>query len=271
MNPKYYYAYGFTWSAHPLDDLGVGVDSRYELEPVCCGAVAAVASQVGLDRFDPSKLEQGTANLPWLSEVAIAHNRIVCQLAQSGAVLPLRLGTLFESRSSLESKVAQCKDRIAAFLEDLGDRREWAVKTYLNEELAEQAGLDSRAGSQGSQPQPDAAPAPTGVGTQYLVARRQQVDRRRQIHAAAQRQLSILEGQLHSLADCWCRLPALSAALTGRPEKMIGNTALLLQGCSQHPFQITCARLRDEFAPQGLILEVSGPWPPYHFCPVLDP
>jgi hypothetical protein len=270
MNHKYYYAYAFTWSDHPLNDCGDGVDSRYEIEPVCCGEVAAVASRVGFDRFDPSKLEQGTADLPWLSEVAVAHNRIVCAIAQCGALLPLRLGTLFESRSSLESKVVQCKDRVAAFLEGLGDRREWAVKTYLDEDLAEQAWSDSRPDGRNSQPQPDATQAPAGVGTQYLVARRQQVERRRQIHAAAQRQISILEGRLQSLADCWCRLPPLSAALTGRPEKMIGNAAFLLQGCVQHPFQTACERLRDESAPQGLILEVSGPWPPYHFCPALD-
>ena len=60
------------------------------------------------------------------------------------------------------------------------------------------------------------------------------------------------------------------AALTGRPEKMIGNTALLLQSRFQPAFQTACQRLRDEFAPQGLIVDVSGPWPPYHFCPALD-
>ena len=28
--------------------------------------------------------------------------------------------------------------------------------------------------------------------------------------------------------------------------------------------------LRATAASQGLILEISGPWPPYHFCPALD-
>jgi hypothetical protein len=230
-----------------------------------------------LDRFDPSKLEQAAANLPWLSEVAVAHNRIVCEAARRGAVLPLRLGTLFESRSSLESKIAQCKGRVATFLEELGDRREWAVKTYLDERLAEQATAARATGFASvllrpalAEPVAPNAESAMGVGIQYLIARRQQVDRCRQTHAAAHRQVSILESQLYSLADGWCRLPGLSTALTDRPEKMIGHAALLLRGRSERPFQIACERLRFEYAPQGLIVEASGPWPPYHFCPVLE-
>ena len=165
-----------------------------------------MASRVGFDRFDPSKLEEGTASVPWLSEVATKHNQFVCDLAECGPVLPLRLGTLFKSQSSLEAKVAQCNDRMFTFLHDLGDRREWAVKTYLDEALAETRLFDRRGVPTGIAAPPNATPTPAGMGTQYLAARRQHIDRRRQINAAARRQLATAEAQLLSLADCWCRL-----------------------------------------------------------------
>ena len=52
---------------------------------------------------------------------------------------------------------------------------------------------------------------------------------------------------------------------------MIGNSAFLLQACVQEQFAVTCQRLGSELGADGLILEVSGPWPAYHFCPTLDP
>jgi hypothetical protein len=51
---------------------------------------------------------------------------------------------------------------------------------------------------------------------------------------------------------------------------MVWNAAFLLSRSARDAFQAACGRLRSEWAPQGVILESSGPWPPYHFCPPLD-
>ena len=60
-------------------------------------------------------------------------------------------------------------------------------------------------------------------------------------------------------------------ALLNRPQKMVGNGAYLLARSGEGPFQTACGQLQLELAQKGLILETSGPWPAYHFCPTLDP
>jgi hypothetical protein len=260
-----YYLYALALPDCTAEELGQGVDPRYAVELLPGGELIAVMSRVGLDEFDPAKLEQGTADVEWLGKVAFEHNRIVCQVATQHPVVPLRLGALFQTESSLRAKVSQCEDRVVEFLRNLGDRREWAVKTYLDETLAEHVLFESEEPNR----QPETAIALAGMGARYLASRRQQVDRRRLLQVVANRRVQEVEVNLHAMTDCWCNLRLLPSTLTGRNEKMVGNAALLLHGCRRHVFQTTCQQLHEQLAPAGVLLEVSGPWPPYHFCPAL--
>jgi hypothetical protein len=218
-----------------------------------CGQVAGVTSRVGLDRFDVAKLQAGNTDLKWLSEVAVRHHEIVANVAQDRPVLPLRMGTLFESRASLLGKLAHYEVPVADFLRRLGDGQEWAVKVYLGGKRAED-------------PLP---PKSFSSGAQYLAGKRQLAQRRQETQVAARRALPTLEARLQTLADAWQRLRPLPAALTGRAERMTYHGAFLLTRSGRQAFCAACEDFGRRLAPEGLILEVSGPWPPYHFCPAL--
>ena len=267
---KHYYLYAMTWADCPWPDSGPGVDPRFAVELVPCAQLAAVASRVGLDQFDLTKLEDGTADIRQLTEVAVRHNEIVSLVAKDRPVLPARLGTLFQSRPSLAAKLASCEEGVASFLRRLGDRKEWAVKVYLDEDAAEGALAESPPGDDPSAKQFDGSGSCAGEGAQYLAARRLQKDRRRCVQSTVGREVSAIDAHMRSFTDSWHRLPPLPGALTGRPEKMVWNGALLLPSASLRPFLTDCERLRSDLAPKGLILEVTGPWPPYHFCPSLE-
>jgi hypothetical protein len=58
--------------------------------------------------------------------------------------------------------------------------------------------------------------------------------------------------------------------LTGRPEKMLWNAAFLLPRSASERWLALVEEMRGVAASKGLLLEVSGPWPPYHFCPTLE-
>ena len=131
---QYDYLYAVTWAGVEPEGLGAGVDPRFPVEMVSCGQVAGVVSRVGLDQFRPEKLQAGSADIAWLSEVALRHNAIVDALASRAATLPMRLGTLFQSRDSLLAKLVQCEAEAVEFLERLADRQEWAVKVFLIED-----------------------------------------------------------------------------------------------------------------------------------------
>ncbi len=264
------YLYGIAWANCPLPPLGAGVDARFPVESAQSGRLVALASRVGLDRFDLAKLQAGTTDVPWLRDVAVRHSAILTEAAKCGPLLPLRLGVVFHSRDSLLDKVAHHEGRVAEFLQSLGDRHEWAVKVYLDEVLAERELLD--AGFHAGEPsdQPDRAGAARGQGALYLQARQRQKARGQQLQPLVRRELLTLEKSLQGLADAWRQLPTLPRALLSRAEKMVANGAYLLARSGETSFQTACGHLRQDLAPKGLILETSGPWPAYHFCPTLD-
>ena len=110
-----HYVYALTYAGCPPVDFGPGVDPRYGVEILPGGRIAAAASVVGLDQFDLTKIQEGTADVAWLSRVALRHNEIVQRLAEGGPVLPLRLATLFRGEPSLMEKLRGAKRRWPPF------------------------------------------------------------------------------------------------------------------------------------------------------------
>jgi len=268
---EHIYLYGITWATSSLSGPTRGLDPRYPVALIFFGQLAALASLVGLDNFDPSKLQEGTTDVKWLAEVAVRHNEILSDLARRWPVLPLRLGTLFESRASLLAKMAQYEDWAADFLRRLGDRREWAVKVYLDEARAKEGLLPVSSSAPHEVEHGILSETAAGKGTHYLDAQRQRGQRRREIQAAVRRELSLVESRLQEFADSWRQLLPLPSALADRREKMIWNGAFLLSEARRPPFQAACEDLQRDLEPKGLILARSGPWPPYHFCPLPPP
>ena len=84
MSNEHYYQYAFSQTDCRVRDAGPGVDPRFEIELVCSGPIAAVASRVGLDQFDVEKLQGKTAeDVSWLNQVAVRHNDIIRKAAQT--------------------------------------------------------------------------------------------------------------------------------------------------------------------------------------------
>jgi hypothetical protein len=274
-----YYLYALSPPEPPADRLGPGVDPRFAVELVPAGPLAAAASRVGLDEFDPKKLQQGSADLPWLSKVAIRHNEIIAALAQRRAVLPMRLGTIFQSRDSLLARLKPYEPQAVDFLRGLGDRQEWAAKLYIETDPRQrtpQGGQSHFHGDNTGVRGGDAdavkiGTVPTAGGAAYLAAQGLRLRRRRQVETAAKTAAATLEDRLGRLADSWRRLRVLPHVFSNRPEQMVSNAAFLLSRSKLDAFQAGGEQLRRELAPQGLIVELSGPWPPYHFCPSFEP
>ena len=137
-------------------DLGVGIDPRYPVALVPYGRLAALVSRVGLDVFDVKKLQEGTADVQWLSEIAVRHHEIIAALARRAAVLPMRLGVLFASRETLIAKLAPYEANAVEFLRRIEDRQEWAVKLYVDPGL--QPAAIPPAGSRAAAPAPGILP-----------------------------------------------------------------------------------------------------------------
>ena len=62
----------------------------------------------------------------------------------------------------------------------------------------------------------------------------------------------------------------LSRETTGSDQDMVWNWALLIPRQAVSGFQARIQDINAQYAERGLRVEVTGPWPPYSFCPALD-
>jgi hypothetical protein len=257
---EYHYVYALARPDCQVRDIGPGVDDGFQVELVASGSVAAVVSRVNLDRFDVRRFQGETAeDVAWLGRIAVRHDEIIRQAARTSSVLPLRMGTVLRSEDSLPATLTRCRETAVALLGQLEGRQEWGIRVYQAKHH-----LDDAAHAGPPSPHRDATDSP---GRDYLRRKKAELCKRRELEAWVEREVRSVESRLSDQADRCCRVRALPSQLTGRPEKMVFNAAFLLPEAVKDAWLQTVRRVDEAVRGKGLLLEVTGPWPPYHFCP----
>ena len=159
--------------------------------------------------------------------------------------------------------LVRCQRVVTRHLEQLGNRQEWGVKLYLERRWCELPPADAG-------PPPPHYTGPQRTGTAYLAEKKAQRDSRRELRAGVQQMIQSVEQCLAGKAEHYCRIGNLPGNLTGRNEEMVFNAAFLLSSSAQASWLEAVQNVGRDVQSKGLALEVSGPWPPYHFCPVLE-
>jgi len=246
-----YYLYCLTPSGGALELSQAGV---FVEDP---GRVRAVLSEVRREEFSGEAAEQRLQDLAWLAPRAALHEAVVEQVMGQAPVLPAPFATLFESRESVRRFVLDYSGPIAGFFQDLGNKREWAVKGLLHR---------APAGKESGPPSEEES-----AGKNYLRKKRAQVaskDARRQTLRVACEQAAT---ELKQQADAFHERRVWKAGQADGQPELIFNWAFLLPPDQEAPFRQNVAKLDEQHRPLGLSLVISGPWPPYSFAPALGP
>jgi hypothetical protein len=227
------------------------------------GSVAGVVSRVSRSEFCGPTGEKNLQDLAWLAARACRHQAVLEQAMRLGPVLPTRFGTLFSSPASLESFLRKHEAAIARFLERMGRQEEWAVKGFLDPGRAETQWLARRRpekpGASGSSP-----------GVAYLQEQNLRLQAKQALDDRLAEASEGLLNELYPLASEIVPRRILARETPGAAREMVLNWALLLPAGAGADFRGRIERANAEQNPGGLAFEVSGPWPPYSFCPVLE-
>ena len=127
------YVYGITWAegAVGLDDVQ-GIGGRVYL--VTSGGVSAVVSDVPLEEFGEETIERNLARIEWIAATAQAHQQVLAAVSGAGAILPMRLCTIYRDRDRVREMLEEHQDKFAAALARLDGKDEWGVKLYSDPE-----------------------------------------------------------------------------------------------------------------------------------------
>src|SRR5207302_1810418 len=95
-------------------------------------ALAAVASQVPLSDFGEEHLRERLADMPWLERTARAHERVLDAVGEHATLIPMRLCSVYRSRSGVIDMLAREARALEQALEQLEGKSEWGVKVFAS-------------------------------------------------------------------------------------------------------------------------------------------
>jgi len=250
--------------AFPLPEIaGTGIDGEHPLFVEVIGDVAAVLSEVNLDDFSGPEAKEKLEDLAWVAPRALRHEEVVMAAKEHGSVLPVRFGTVFSSLTAAAEPLRQRRDVLEKFFRDTADKQEWTLKAYVN---LPQSRARMTAECMAAEKEQLAGLSP---GKRYFLEQKIKgaVD-----NATASWIKGIGEeiGKLAketSVGFSECRLQ--SREVTGRDEEMFFHGALLVPDGSVAIMERVIDEWNKRHEAQGLQIELSGPWPPYHFAPAL--
>src|SRR5436305_600648 len=128
----YVYCVGARDALAPLFDAeppgAIEGDSALEL---IGGELAAVVSRVPLADYGEEELTARLTDAAWTATRALRHERVVEHFARRAAVAPLRFGTIYLRRESVERMLGERGAQLLSVLERLGGHEEWGVNVYV--------------------------------------------------------------------------------------------------------------------------------------------
>jgi hypothetical protein len=210
-----------------------------------------VAADAPLGRYGAQVIERNLRDLGWVSRCATAHEAVVERAARQGAVIPLKLFTLFHGDERALAHVRSGRRRLDRILARVAGRQEWGLRLLLDEtrtrrQVAPPAGR--RAG--------------TGAGTRFLLRKDAEHGALRRLVTAGRREALRCFKALERQADS-----ARRRATAGDPpgSRLLLDAAFLVRREAAPRFRATVRELRRRLAGQGYTVVLTGPWPPYNF------
>lgn len=251
------YLYGIVPAGQPVPACGPAA-----LQAIPIASLVALVEPVPASEFSAGALDERLQRLDWIVPLARRHEAVLEDIMRHGPVIPARLCTLFSSAGALAGSLGERTAQLDETLRWLDGRQEWGVKVYCDE-----ARLHLLVGS--SDPQAlalEAAAAAASAGQAYVLRKQRDA---RVAEVVAARVDAILDEVWDTLgaAAVDIRLrPTLTEAATGRREAMVLSAALLVEYYAERELHAVVAELAAKLGPEGIAVELSGPWPPYAFC-----
>ena len=217
------------------------------------GSLWLILAEVPLDTYGGDQLENRLADLEWVGQIAMAHERVVEHFAgKSGqVVIPMKLFTMFSNRARAISEIAARRSSIDAAVRRIANAEEWGIRVM-------RTGGPERASASTTA----TASSGRGSGAAFLASKKQARDAARNAKAAAIESASRAYERLASLAR-ESRVRTDTPASAATPPLL--DAAFLVPSGKRAAFKAAAQREVARCAKAGAQMTISGPWPAYNF------
>jgi hypothetical protein len=203
----------------------------------------AVVADAPLDRFSGDQLQQELQDIEAVSRHALAHASMIEFFFQHAPVIPIKLFTLFSQDERARRHLAGRGSKVRTMFARLRGLEEWGVRiTAANR------------------------PAPVRVpdsGRAYLEVKKRMNDDDGAPLPATKRDVSAALKALGTLA---AKTRKEDFPPPGRGRPYVAGASFLVKAKRRAAWKKRVSQLTASLEKHGHRLEVSGPWPPYHFA-----
>ena len=208
-----------------------------------------VAATVSEAEYGEAALQRGLQNLDWVGRRAMEHEAVVEHFLTASAVLPMQLFTLFVSDERAVAHVARDKRRIGPILQRIDGHLEWGLRLTWDEKAARQV--------------VESAHTRPATGVDYLARKRDLRDVNRVQLTDAKAEADRLYRSLSREATDARRRTATEQAAPG--SRLLLDAAFLVPMKKAAAFRAALRRNSKDLGKSGLVVSLTGPWPPYNF------
>jgi hypothetical protein len=210
----------------------------------------AVVADAPLDQFGEAAIKRGLNDLEWVSRLAVAHEAVVESFISSAAVLPMKLFTIFTGDARTLEHIRRQRAQIDRAIARVVRQDEWGVRVVLDRARATAA---PPAGRQST----------TKAGATFLRRKKAHLEAVSGLARRSREVVADLYDRLGSHASVDRRRGAGELPAPGGP--LLLDAAFLVPRKRTARFRAAVAREARSLAPQGYVVTLTGPWPPYTF------
>lgn len=238
-----------------------GIDGSRRFGVVSIDRLSAVFTAVGEDELSQEVIDRRASDLEWLGALGYRHQSVVAELMKTTAIVPLRAFTMFSSEDALRSWLHDNRELLANVLARLEGKQEWTLRIELEAGRWQDA-LPGRVASL-RELRDEIAAAPPGKA--FLLKKKLEDETRRASKAAEQELVQELERLLVEKLAC-----ETVSENRERRDGAFPQINLLINRDEESVLQELHGALGERYAADGVLLGLTGPWPPYSFAAVTE-
>lgn len=253
------YVYAVTRQAATPDAEAIDGSRRFGVADAA--DIHAVFTPVSAEEFSQEVIDHRAGDLEWLGAVGYRHQSVVAALMKETALVPLRAFTLFSGEQAVRAYLEEHRELLGKALDRLEGKQEWTLRIELEPAKWSDA-LTARVASL-RELQNDIAAA--SAGKAFLLRKKLDDEKKRASRTAEEELVGEIEQAV--LAKLQCETVAESRA---RREGGFPQINVLINRDEESVLQELETELGARYAPEGVTLALSGPWPPYTFATMKD-
>jgi len=204
--------------------------------------------------------------LDWILGKAQIHEEVIEQAMRTSdsviiPVIPMQFGVIFKTREKLQETLGNNFEKFRKNLEYLSGKQEWGVKVFLDQkvygEFLEKGNEELLAKKR------EAESLPKGLS---FFAKKKITST---IDDIKEKELDKIIKEIYESLDesvvSFHKAKILEKDFTLMTEDMILNRFYLIEESRLKEFKGKIEEFREKFNLRGIKIEMSGPWPSYHF------